>query len=472
MDSDAAVNISSFAHFGISPTLYERLGSPTWPDAGMSDDTVEVLGQELPVRLFSFAGPAAAQAALDRLLGSAETPLAVESGKGAAGFTPVLALREAEFEQRVSSSIDEPIFVRKVDRLNDREALCACSRLMGLRLVYLFGGTVEPPQRDEPGTVFIFANSRPPGSMGEFDMPIAELFGLNIWSNRGVRYLPQPTRGRGRVIEGAGAKLFQVLGRNYYPLCLPWIEQDVINLLVRDQLLRKLLDWLMLDLARPSGAAGEPTDAAGLAELLRGELFADLSVLTDEARARREKIRELEGQLAEQLRGLEDTNRRRRAIEGDLALREQSSGLEREAAAILAMPGVLDATVVDRGLHVRTEPVVIAWAGRRYDLGGFIVRLDMQRSTLDVWSEAPRHPDGHHHPHVDAMHLQCFGSVSVSILKCLAKFRYAEALEIVLRWLNTYNPDNTLYLIEGWPAEASGPDSTDSAAAEEGAIHA
>jgi hypothetical protein len=91
--------------------------------------------------------------------------------------------------------------------------------------------------------------------------------------------------------------------------------------------------------------------------------------------------------------------------------------------------------------------------GARYPLGPFTIRLDPLVGKVTAWSDAPRHPDGHHHPHIASHGLACFGSVSIPLLKCMAAFRFREAAELAIGWLHSYNKANTLYRLEEFPKE-------------------
>jgi hypothetical protein len=101
-------------------------------------------------------------------------------------------------------------------------------------------------------------------------------------------------------------------------------------------------------------------------------------------------------------------------------------------------------------VQVRSEPIRIDWRGLRYELGGYRIELDLagdvRIESLDKLGPKP-HWD---HPHVQDG-LPCLGNLREGVLKLIAQYQLALAIQVLLEFLSTYDPAEAYTSIEGWP---------------------
>ncbi|MDO8584876.1 MAG: hypothetical protein Q7R85_02005 [bacterium] len=367
---------------------------------------------------------------------------------------------------------------------SDMRQVEALSRFAGLHFVYCYSTTISnPPFSEKAGTVHLFCQARPPGVYNS-GMVVETLFGVQVWEDGQTRLVNMPTRGRGRLIIDGVTPIFQVLGSNYYQLCLT--HTAFHGEAARETIFRKLLGCMYRDLVKASDRKTEPIvetnaeDFSGFviiqAAAILGELqttlerinalirseeneLADklhdqkvLAVLLEAMQVTSADIQDAEDKLADESRKQQLFTLRVKTMQDSEFVRGLHKRLPMELDEITKMDGVAAVRIVDSGVHIVTTDIILEDNGRRYNLGPFTIRLD-PNGKIGVWSEAPRHSLGHHHPHVSRISLACFGNATVAIAKYMSEFRFAEAALVVMRWLNTYTPETTLHPLEEWLAE-------------------
>lgn len=121
-----------------------------------------------------------------------------------------------------------------------------------------------------------------------------------------------------------------------------------------------------------------------------------------------------------------------------------------EFLRILRAPGVHAAEVAGNGIQVRTHPVRVEWRGSTYDLGEYRITLGLDGETrIESISQLGPKPYWDH-PHVQNR-LPCLGNLREGILKLIAGYELALATQVLVDFLQTYNPDTAYTPIEGWP---------------------
>jgi hypothetical protein len=131
-------------------------------------------------------------------------------------------------------------------------------------------------------------------------------------------------------------------------------------------------------------------------------------------------------------------------------LSEAAASAEAELARLLAVPGVQHIEVHGQVLHILTAPIQIAWEGERYDLGRYRIGLDLggdlRVESIDGLGPKP----GWDHPHVQDGR-PCLGNAREGVLKLIARYELALAAQVLVGFLETFQPEGSYSAIEGWP---------------------
>lgn len=443
--------------FVASPLLLRRLPEEARPTP-TSRETADVLaeGFDLAVDVFEFPDEAAAAAAWDALVAAFAAhgiDVASANADSESFNAPALVLKDAAVEERVLDEDDVKDNYLAAFRpmiSADCRMLANLSRATGQRVRYCMGRYItQPPLPFEEGVVNVMIGLRPPGNYREFSVKVRELFGRKVWSDGEERMVHGPVQWRGRTISAEGVPVFQVIGNCYYQTILIHTEHG--NGYERTALWNRMLALLARDLidGPPADAAAHgPIDVEAAVVGMAGKREDDLR---DKLRKLEFELGDLQKQYAEKLRKRDE----KVALLKDLR-RETSDLAERCGRDVKAIEAMEDVTAVridaDDGLLVETVPIALTHEGRRYDLGPFRIHIG-SGGDIAVWSESPRHPKGHHHPHVDRVSLQCLGNVTLAVTKLTSGYRFADAVTMIVRWLRSYRPETTLIPLEEFPSE-------------------
>jgi hypothetical protein len=439
--------------FAVSDLLRKRLPAGVAPADGWM--TAVVLGISVDIVPFVYRTEDEAADAMAKIVAAFESiglPVDAVAGKVAEEFDgPVLVLKEPSVEERFLG--EDESNMRAVYRGTvraDLEVLGRFSRATGLRIRYCLAQNVtQPPLPDEEHALNVFIGCRAPGNFRFYNQRLKDVFGLKVWDEGGVRFVHGPTPWRGRLLSTEGVPVFQILGSNVYNLVHMVTEET--NSFDRGPLWERMLGMLARDLFgltdhdAPAPVEPDPeTEAQAMAVKRCEDLRKDLEKLDFE-------LQDLLKRYAEKLRDRDDKAIGLKALKRELAdLGERNA---EDFRRLRAMPDIVSFRVsADDGLLAETVPIALEREGRRYDLGPFRIHLS-PGGKVAVWSEAPRHPQGHHHPHVDKTHLQCFGNVGLAIVKQATAYRFADAVELIVKWLRSYWPQSTLIPLEEFPSE-------------------
>ena len=162
------------------------------------------------------------------------------------------------------------------------------------------------------------------------------------------------------------------------------------------------------------------------------------------------EIQSLSRRLVALERRLRDSAMRQSQLEDmrDIRLRARE-----EYERVLAVPGILSLKV-DEGsqIEVRTSPIEIEWEGTTYGLGSYRMTLDMD-GDIALHSVQRLGPKPHwDHPHVQDS-LPCLGNLRPGVLKLIAEYEIGLAVQVLMDFLRTYQPETAYCPIEGWPSK-------------------
>jgi hypothetical protein len=123
-----------------------------------------------------------------------------------------------------------------------------------------------------------------------------------------------------------------------------------------------------------------------------------------------------------------------------------------ELRRLAEVPGVagVEADLESGTLTVQTAPILIAWNCVEYALGSFRLHLDLAGDVRIESVERPGPRAAWEHPHVQGG-LPCLGNIRAGVLKLIAEYELALAAQVLIDFLQTYQPDEAYTPIEGWP---------------------
>lgn len=169
-----------------------------------------------------------------------------------------------------------------------------------------------------------------------------------------------------------------------------------------------------------------------------------------------------EGDLASIPAELAELSRRFVALDRKLLASNKRSRLTSETDAmrvatfemtrIRALHGVAAIAVrrEQRQLVVDTHPLELEWNGHYIRIGRY--RLTIGVADGDVRIESIDHlgPKSHwDHPHVQGG-MPCLGNLREGVLKLIAEYELALAVQVLLDFLTTYDAETAYAPIEGW----------------------
>lgn len=438
--------------FVIPELLLLRLPEDARP-APTSRAAADVFRIDVAVAVYEHADEAAAARAWEAAVSAfarAGLDVCAATAENEAFQAPAIVLKEPSVEERYLDDDGDKENLRAAFRTTirvDSGILGKFSRVVGRRVRYCTGRYItQPPLPFEEGALNLMLGLRPPGNHRIFSVKIRELFGRKVWSDGEERMVHGPVHWRGRLIAAEGVPIFQVIGNNYYHTVL--LHSEHSNGFERIALWEKMLSMLARDLLAPPETVAPKVVAAE--DGVRGMIDRRTDDLGEALRKLDFELDDLQKQFAEKLRARGDKIALIKTLRSEAA--EAVGRCETDFAVMRAMEDVREVHVdPEDGLLVVTAPIALEQAGRRYDLGPFRIHIGSD-GEIAVWSEEPKHPKGHAHPHVDRVSLECFGNITLSVAKLASAYRFADAVTMILRWLRSYRPETTLVPLEEFPS--------------------
>lgn len=310
-------------------------------------------------------------------------------------------------------------------------------------------GRMAAPIEVEDGAIVVFYNSAPAHN-GQWTT-FKTLYGLEI--PKGCSAVVS-TSDRRLVKDDDGNAVAQVVGRCVYILA---------NLLqVPAKLMSRLLARTLYDAVKLVKAGPETDDEmrdvwrAGLAKHRDG--YVDLCI---ERIARRQK--ELEREIAGCDRDIVNASktitqsvRNKRAAEKSLdgiingERRAEIERLQKEFEQLAGAQPVVAVRTYPERIEVDTRTVYVRHAGKRYEIGRFRITMGTDGAVTMVNLTNTNREDSHAHPHVMGGGHACLGNVAEPLAKLIGEREYATAVNLVFRFLESYNPSNPYRRIEHW----------------------
>lgn len=331
------------------------------------------------------------------------------------------------------------------------------SRKTGMKIDFHHSGSiVREPFVDTPGKLHIFSNAGPPGDFALHFL--YDVFGMYLTDSRTGPNCRQDSRGRGLVLMDGDVPVGQIVGTNIY-LFIPTVK--FFHEPASGAIFRQLLELAWGGL-RKAAAAEEPNAlsarksqdafvACGSGWITNWSTSCQkLANETDQ------QIRVLQKQLASLLRDKRSFEISAQAFVQSTDVAEAIDRLPKDFRRLQRNSNVARVAIKEEGIHIETKLLHAEHGGKTYVLGRYVIRID-RSGAVNVWCEQTLHPTGVPHPHIQKDGGTCYGNAIEAISKLASQHRYADTVELVLRWLIAgYTPALALVKIEEWPEQRAG----------------
>lgn len=124
---------------------------------------------------------------------------------------------------------------------------------------------------------------------------------------------------------------------------------------------------------------------------------------------------------------------------------------ESEWEKLIHMPGVEDVCIIDDSISVfLSKEISISFESIEYAIGKF--RIDINEEDCDVRAHnLTRCVKNCYHPHVQDNGDCCFGEISDGIAQLIGEYEYAALVQVMMRYLESYNDANPYTSITNFP---------------------
>ena len=199
---------------------------------------------------------------------------------------------------------------------------------------------------------------------------------------------------------------------------------------------------------RPSDAAGDPVPlhAARLTKLAETWRASEIEECGEQIERSTIAIENLSAQLRSAVATLHDARRHLAELQQHDERREADP-----VASILSHPDVVSVRVDHEELIVTTRLLEMRHAAERYDIGSFEFTLSRE-SGVQIRQPATsrKSAGGWIHPHVQGSR-PCLGSARVGVEKLLALGEFAAVVDVLVRFLGSYDDETAYCPIGLWP---------------------
>jgi hypothetical protein len=114
------------------------------------------------------------------------------------------------------------------------------------------------------------------------------------------------------------------------------------------------------------------------------------------------------------------------------------------------VPGLFQFIELDEGrVRARTHLVKIEFESEVFDIGTLDIELDLSRGNAKI-SNLTNSPNDYPHPHVNDSGEICLGNISSGLSRLLGEFEIYGALELLHKFVHTYNEPDAYQKIQYW----------------------
>lgn len=290
-------------------------------------------------------------------------------------------------------------------------------------------------------------------------MPPKEIWGIGV-NCRDEGFGPSG-QGTAIVDPDTGWAVGELVGNNLYvhhDLCHSGTDNEI-------RILRRLCEEAAAEIGVPPEERSEHRRKSAEAALRKSEaayvkecekrLHASVAKLRAAIQDHERIIKECQSRITESVRSLADA---REELERLLSSNDEAE--ERFAAEFERLrqaSGVVDVTVEDGIISVFTENIEIPFDGEIRDIGEF--RIDILTSGANGGVRCvnlTRRIGDCFHPHVRDDGSCCLGNIAAGVAKLIGECEYSVLAQIMIQYLQNYNPGNPYLNIKSWPVVKRG----------------
>jgi hypothetical protein len=161
-----------------------------------------------------------------------------------------------------------------------------------------------------------------------------------------------------------------------------------------------------------------------------------------------EESQKLEQQILNLRRQIDTDTRAHKALDGTKGQWKKKA--EREFAYLHRLTENLYVSIRVDGENIiaKSHNVSINYEGYEYDIGEFEIKIDLRTGDLDI-KNLTHEVEDYDHPHISDGK-PCLGNIGNGVIRMLTEFELFGALQIIHKFLHSYNPSSPYLKIEHW----------------------
>ena len=114
------------------------------------------------------------------------------------------------------------------------------------------------------------------------------------------------------------------------------------------------------------------------------------------------------------------------------------------------VPSMYQSIELEDGLvRAKTQHVAIEYDSTEYDIGILLIELDLSKGQAKI-TNLTNCPNGYAHPHVSDGGDICLGNISSGLTRMIGEFEIYGALELLHKFLHSYNEPDSYQKIQYW----------------------
>jgi hypothetical protein len=173
-----------------------------------------------------------------------------------------------------------------------------------------------------------------------------------------------------------------------------------------------------------------------------------VSEYKDRIEENEEEAQKLEQQLLNLQRQINTDAQAYKALDGTKGQWKKKAAREFEYLHRLTESLYESIRVDGEKLIAKTSEVSINYDGSSYEIGIFEVKIDLPTGDLDIQNLTHK-VAGYQHPHISDGK-PCLGNIGSGVIRMLAEFELFGALQIIHKFLHSYNSQSPYHKIEHW----------------------